>query len=674
MTDSLQSVLFLLASAVLVVVVFRTLRLPPLLGYLVLGVVIGPRALGLMPDTPQSHALAEFGVVFLMFSIGLEFSLPKLVAMRRIVFGLGALQVGIAVAFGTLLLPLALPLDWRGGLLLGGVLAMSSTAIVVKMLADRIELDSPHGRQIVGVLLFQDLAVVPLLILVPALAHQAGSLVTTIGIALAKAALVLSVLLVFGQRPMRAWFNLVARRYSSELFILNVLLITLGLAYLTQATGLSLALGAFVAGMLISETEYRYQVEDDIKPFRDVLLGLFFVTIGMQLDLHAVAEKFGWVVLALISIVVLKAVLIAALARSFGNSWAAGLRIGLDLAHVGEFAFVLLAQPGAGGLIAPELMQPILAAMLLSMLAAPFMIEYSEHIVRHTLSAEWLNRAMEVHQIAVKSMAFDAHVVICGYGRCGQNLARMLDEESIQYFALDLDITRIREAAAAGDAVVYGDSGRREVLIAAGLMRARALVITFHDAHASLRVLAQIRALRPDLPVVVRTLDDTYIERLEAAGASEVVAEVMEGSLMLASHALMLLGVPVRRVVRRVQATRTSRYHVLRGVFQGDVLGDGEAHERPSARLHAVYIVHGAASIGRTLAELALGELGVEVSAIRRHGLKSPSPAADTVIEKGDVVVVFGSDDAIGAAEIRLLQGARARPGLAKALDKKKPA
>jgi monovalent cation:H+ antiporter-2, CPA2 family len=676
MTNTLQSVLLLLAAAVLVVVVFRSLKLPPLLGYLVVGVAIGPHALGLIPDTPESHALGEFGVVFLMFSIGLEFSLPKLVAMRRMVFGLGTLQVGITVAVGVLLLPLLLPIDWRGGVLLGGVLAMSSTAIVIKMLSDRLELDTAHGRQIVGVLLFQDLAVVPLLIMVPALAQPAGELATALIFAAAKAALVLSVLLVFGQRPMRAWFNLVARRYSSELFILNVLLITLGLAYITHLAGLSLALGAFVAGMLISETEYRYQVEDDIKPFRDVLLGLFFVTIGMQLDVRSVAASFGWVLAALAGLMVFKAALIAGLSRLFGNSGGAALRIGLDLAHVGEFAFVLLAQPGAGGLIPPQLMQPVLAALLLSMLLAPFVIEYSEHIVRHTIGAEWLSRAMELHQIAVKSMAFDRHVVICGYGRCGQNLARVLDQESIQYFALDLDMGRIHDAAAAGDTVVYGDSGRREVLIAAGVMRARALVITFHDAHAALRVLEQIRSLRPDLPVVVRTLDDTYIDRLEAAGASEVVADVMEGSLMLASHALMLLGVPVRRVLRRVQSTRASRYHILRGVFQGDALErvEGEGQERPHARLHSVFIIQGAPCIGATLGELQLSELGVEVSAIRRHGVKSLAPAADTAIEQGDVVVLFGPDDIIGAAEIRLLQGWRQRTRLGRSLKKERPA
>jgi len=661
MNNSLQSVLLLLAAAVLVVVVFRSIKLPPLLGYLVVGIVIGPHALGLIPDSAETHTLAEFGVVFLMFSIGLEFSLPKLVSMRRIVFGLGTLQVAATVAVGTLLFPLLLPIDWRAGLVLGGALAMSSTAIVIKMLADRLELDSTHGRQIVGVLLFQDLAVVPLLILVPALARPAGELAGALAFAGLKASVVLAVLLGLGQRPMRAWFHLVAKQYSPELFVLNVLLITLGLAYVTHAAGLSMALGAFVAGMLISETEYRYQVEDDIKPFRDVLLGLFFVTIGMQLDLHSVLANLGWVLLALVGLLVFKTALIAGLSRLFGNSNDAAVHIGLDLAQVGEFAFVLLAQPGAPDLVPGSIMQPVLAAMLLSMLIAPFIIEYSERIVRHTIGAEWMSRAMELHQIAVKSMAVDAHVVICGYGRCGQNLARMLDQESIGYFALDLDSARIRDAAAAGDTVVYGDAGKREVLIAAGIPRARALVITFNDAHASLRVLEQVHGLRPDIPVVVRTVDDTYIDKLKEAGASEVVAEVMEGSLMLASHALMLLGVPVRRVLRRVQATRETRYHVLRGVFRGDMLEEGEGSERPHARLHSVFVVQGALSIGKTLGELQLADLGVEITAIRRRGVKSLSPGADTQIEQGDVVVLFGPDDTIGAAEIRLLQGVRAR-------------
>jgi CPA2 family monovalent cation:H+ antiporter-2 len=657
MTNSLESVLLLLAAAVIVVVVFRALKLPPLLGYLAVGVGIGPHALGLIPDTPGSHALAEFGVVFLMFSIGLEFSLPRLVAMRRVVFGLGTLQVLGTVSAGALLLPLVLPIDWRAGVVLGGALAMSSTAIVIKMLAERLELDSQHGRQIVGVLLFQDLAVVPLLILVPALARPLAELLPALALAAAKVAVILALLLVFGQKLMRTWFQFVARRRSSELFVLNVLLITLGLAYLTQLAGLSLALGAFVAGMLISETEYRYQVEDDIKPFRDVLLGLFFVTMGMQLDVAKVVADIGWVAVFLVCGLTLKIALIAGLARLFGNPTGGALRIALDLGQAGEFGFVLLALPGAGALIPAEVMQPMLAAMLLSMLAAPFLIEYSEHIVRHVSGAEWLERAMELHQIAVKSMAVDEHVVVCGYGRCGQNLARLLEQEGIGYFALDLDPGRVREAASAGDNVVYGDAGRREVLTAAGIMRARAVVITFHDAHAALRVLEQVHDVRHDLPVVVRTLDDTYIERFRQAGASEVVAEVMEGSLMLASHALMLLGVPVSRVLRRVRATRESRYHVLRGVFRGVSGEETETVDHEHPRLHSVLIVEGARAVGRTIGALDLAQAGVEVTAIRRRGVRSLSPGRDTELEAGDVVVLFGLDEALAAAEIKLLQG-----------------
>jgi len=657
MTTSLESVLLLLAAAVIVVVVFRRLQLPPLLGYLVVGVVIGPHALGLIPDTPGSHALAEFGVVFLMFSIGLEFSLPRLVAMRRVVFGLGSLQVLATVTAGTLLLPFLLPIDWRAGLVIGGAVAMSSTAIAIKMLDERLELDTPHGRQIVGVLLFQDLAVVPLLILVPALARPLGELLPALALAGAKVVLVLALLLVFGQRLMRGWFHVVARLRSSELFVLNVLLITLGLSYLTHLAGLSLALGAFVAGMLISETEYRYQVEDDIKPFRDVLLGLFFVTIGMQLDLAQVVADLGLVVVFLTAGLILKIGLIAVLARMFGNPTGAALRVALDLGQAGEFAFVLLALPGAAELIAPQVLQPMLAAMLLSMLIAPFLIEYSEHIVRHVSGAEWLSRAMELHQIAVRSMAVDEHVVVCGYGRCGQNLAHVLEQEGIGYFALDLDPGRVREAAAAGENVVYGDAGRREVLTAAGIMRARAVVITFHDAHAALRVLEQVHALRHDLPVVVRTLDDTHIDRFRAAGASEVVAEVMEGSLMLASHALVLLGVPVSRVLRRIRSVRESRYHVLRGVFRGAAEGTADAPDHEHPRLHSVLLVEGAAAVGRTIGALDLGHDGVEVTAIRRSGVRSLAPGAGTRLEAGDVVVLFGVDAGLAAAEIRLLQG-----------------
>jgi len=408
MRDALEVALLLLATAVVVVVVCRLLRLPALIGYLVVGILIGPHALGWVPDTEDTRYLAEFGVVFLMFSIGLEFSLPKLVTMRRLVFGLGAAEV-VGVTALVLGLALALGQGWQAGVVLGGALAMSSTAILGKMLADRLELNSLHGRQIIGVALFQDLAVVPFLILIPALAAGAGQLATSLGLALAKAAVVLALILFLGQHVMRPWFHVVARRKSPELFMLNLLLFTLGLAWLTRQLDLSLALGAFLAGMLISETEYRYQVEQDIRPFQDVLLGLFFVTIGMELDLREVWSQWAWVLLLLAALIVFKSALIMGLSRLFGSDSGTAIRTGLALGAGGEFGLVLLFEAGQARLLAPEVQQVVLAALILSMLASPFIIERSEHMVRRFSAADWMYRAMALHTIAAQTMAAEAH-------------------------------------------------------------------------------------------------------------------------------------------------------------------------------------------------------------------------------------------------------------------------
>ncbi len=484
------SLLFLFA-AVIGVVAFRVLHLPPMLGYLVVGAAIGPNALHLAPDLESTRDLAEFGVVFLMFSIGLEFSLPKLYAMKRIVFGFGFAQVAstilLAVVGGWALTRwMPRPFGTPGGaalLALGGALAMSSTAIVVKMLTERIELESEHGRRIVGVLLFQDLAVIPLLIVVPALAAPDGELVRTLVVALVKAAVVLALLLYFGQKLMRQWFTVVARRRSQELFMLNLLLVTLGLAWITELAGLSLALGAFVAGMLISETEYRHRVEEDIKPFRDVLLGLFFITIGMLLNVGVVASHLGWVLVLFVGPLTLKLLLITGLARLFGASPGVAIRTGLGLAQAGEFGFVLLNLAGELRLLDPLLLQIVLAAMLLSMLTAPFLIQYSDRIAMRIASSEWMLQSLALTQIASRAMATRGHVIVCGFGRSGQNLVRLLDQESIAYVALDLDPDRVRDAQAGGDAVVYGDATRRESLTAAGIQRAAALVVTYAETQ-----------------------------------------------------------------------------------------------------------------------------------------------------------------------------------------------
>lgn len=656
MHNTLELVLILLATAVLVVVVFRQLRLPALIGYLLVGILIGPHALGWVRDSGETRYLAEFGVVFLMFSVGLEFSLPKLMTMRRLVFGLGLTQV-VATSVLVLLLCVVAGQDWRVGLVLGGAVAMSSTAILAKMLEERLELNSQHGRAIMGVLLFQDLAVVPLLIVIPALASGTEDLVPHLSFALIKAAVVLAAVLFLGQRLMRPWFHLVARQKSPELFMLNLLLFALGLAWITERSGLSLALGAFLAGMLISETEYRYQVEQDIRPFRDVLLGLFFVTVGMQLDLEAVGARLPWVIAVLAALLVTKSVLIAGLSRLFGGDPGTALRTGLALCVAGEFGLVLLSQASELHVLPPATAQVVLAAMILSMLAAPFIIEHSEHMVRRFSSADWMYRAMAVHNIAAQTLAAERHVIICGYGRSGQNLARLLEQESIAFIALDVDPQRIREAAAAGERVVFGDAARREVLIAAGLTRASALVVSYADTASALKILHLVHELKPGMPVVVRTRDDTDIDQLKQAGAAEVVPEILEGSLMLASHALMLVGVPFNRVLRRIRDTRERRYELFRGFFHGVTDETGEERDRHQPRLHSVTIASGAAAIDRTLRELGLPNAQVEVTAVRRRNIRRLDPDPDMRLAEGDVVVLRGVEEDLMAAEMMLLQG-----------------
>ena len=659
MASGLELTLLLLGSAVLGVVVFRSLHLPPMLGYLAVGVLIGPHALGLAAETGSTHALAEFGIVFLMFSIGLEFSLPQLRAMRRIVFGLGLAQVVltiVAAMLGALAFSIWMPdlrVSWQAAFALGGALAMSSTAIVVKLLTERLELESEHGRRIIGILLFQDLAVVPLLILIPALAKNPENLAPTLAWAAVKAAAVLALLLFFGQKLMRSWFTMVAKRRSQELFMLNLLLVTLGAAWITERAGLSLALGAFVAGMLISETQFKHQVEEDIKPFRDVLLGLFFITVGMLLNVRLVLEHWWLVLILLVIPVLLKFALIAALAKAFGSSDGVAMRTGLALAQAGEFGFVLLNMASGSKLIDPFLMQLVLASMVLSMLIAPFVIEKSDRIVMKMASNEWMMQSLQLTQLASRTMAAQKHVILAGFGRSGQSVATLLTDEKLPWYALDLDPERVQEAQAAGSSVSYGDAGRREALIAAGINRASALVITFADTRAALKVLHLVHELAPSLPVIVRSHDDSDLDILRAAGATEVVPEALESSLMLASHALVVVGVPLRRVVHRVQSARDERYAALRGYFHGssDVSDDPE---HMYVRLHSVVLNEDAQAIGRRIDELGLDELGAEVSGIRRDRRRI-EPELDTVLQARDVVVLRGSADAVTQAEGRLL-------------------
>ena len=660
--SSFELTLTYLLAAVLGVIACRSLKLPPMLGYLGAGILIGPHALALGQNTEGTRHLGEFGVVFLMFVIGLEFSLPKLRAMRRHVFGLGLLQVllTISIATGAALLiarwlPDAWHLGWQTALALAGALTMSSTAIVVKLMSERLELDAEHGKRVMGVLLFQDLAVVPLLVLIPALGAPPEALFKALALALLKATGLIGILLYGGPRVMRWWLTLVARRRSEELFILNVLLIALGLAWLTDLAGLSLALGAFIAGMLISETEYKQQVETDIRPFHDVLLGLFFITIGMALDWHIVLDQWALVALLLVLPLGFKLLLVTALARGLGATTGVSLRTGLYLAQAGEFGFVLLQLAQNGRLLPDWLATPVLAAMVLSMVSTPFIILYSNAIVRKLVASDWMQQSLQMTNIARKTINTSKHVIICGYGRCGQNLARILEREGIPYMALDLDPDRVRQASAAGDSVAFGDAARLQALMAAGLARASAVVVTYLDVSGALKVLANTRAHAPQVPVIVRTQDDHHLETLQSAGAAEVVPEAIEGSLMLASHALALVGVPMRRVIRVVQEQRDARYNLLRGYFHG--ADDDNADEHDHERLNSFTLTPGSRAIGQALGQLVLHTLGVRVASLRRQNGQACAPADDLVLADGDTLVLSGKPAALALAINYLQKG-----------------
>ena len=567
MHSNLLSILLLLSAAVVAVAVARRFRLPSMLAYLAIGITLGPHGLALLTETAGVEGFAEFGIVFLMFSIGLEFSLKRLQAMRTLVFGLGASQMALTALGTGLVTALAYGQDWKSGVAVGLAVAMSSTAIVARMLSERLDLHSRSGRQTMGVLLFQDLAVAPCLILLPALAAPGDDLLHALAVAAAQTVAVLALLIWLGQKLMGRIFDTAAKSRSNEVLVLTTLWIVVGLAFLTAQSGLSLALGAFVGGMLISETAYRHHVEADIRPFRDILLGLFFVTIGMMLDIHYVMANAHKLVLAVFLLIGGKAAVMLLITRVAKTPLAASLRTAAQLAQGGEFGLVLIELAHQLQLISVSAFQITLSAMLLSMFIAPFLIDRAARLSGDLGRGDWAHKAAVIHDIAVHSLDLGQHVVICGYGRTGKRIAEFLAIENIPFIALDVDPQRIADARAQGINVVFGNADRPEVLQAAGISRARAVVVTYPDAHSAERVLRIVRSTRPDIPVVVRTTDDKDVARLKSAGATEVIPEVLESSLLIAAETLVQAGIPMQRAIRHVRAARAERYASLRDFY-----------------------------------------------------------------------------------------------------------
>ena len=656
--EFLSQILILLAGSLLALSLVRRFALPPILGYLVVGMALGPHALGLVVDDASVRLLAEIGVVFLVFTLGLEFSFARMMAMKAEVLGVGGLQVVLTTAsFGAV--AWSLGVEPASAVVIGGALAMSSTAIVLRQLSEQLELNRTFARMALGILLFQDLAFAPFL----ALATSIGSADQPLGAAwllgmAGRAILALLVVLAVGRWLLRPLFREITRHRSTETFTLTVLFVALGGAWATHALGLSMALGAFLAGMLLAETEFRHQTEAVIKPFQDILLGLFFVSVGMLFDLRVLLSQLPLVLLLLVGLLVAKAAIVTLIVRQFVPNMRKALRTGLVVSMGGEFGFALLilllrSDQGAGPLV-----QALLTAVTLSMLAGPLIVRYNGRIADRLLGRNAaLPSEVALENAATRELARREHVIVCGFGRVGQNLARILERCGFEFIALDMDPHRVRDARQAGDPVVYGDATQAEVLRALGLEHASVVVVSFDGPEAALRVVRAVRRLRADVPLLVRTADDTKLEALQAAGATEVIPETFETSLSLISHVLLFLKMPVPEIVARTDEIRHDRYAILRSVFRkrdARTLDESHSHRQ---QLLTVLLPPGAHSVDRTIRDLRLDRGPVVVTAIRREGIVGRDPDPDTRLREGDVLVLWGEPEDLERAESRLLMG-----------------
>jgi CPA2 family monovalent cation:H+ antiporter-2 len=651
----LNEILTILVLSVIGIAVFKRLDIPAVLGYLVVGLLAGEHAFGWIHDNHAIEQIAEIGVVFLLFTIGLEVSIPRLIAMRNIVFGIGVAQV-IVSTLSTMAVGMWLVgLSWQVAFAVGGALAMSSTAIVTKLLTDNYELHLPHGNVSLGVLLFQDLAVVPFLVLIPIFAAQGGnSVVVPIGLALAKGALAFAVIFYAGQYLIRPAVRLVARTHSHELFTLFILLVALLAAWLTWQLGLSLAMGAFLAGIMLAETEYQHHIENEIRPFRDVLMGLFFISVGSQFDWHIIFDEPLAVAVLTLGLIAGKGIAIMLITRYAGFSRGISIKAGILLGQGSEFGFALLAVAITSGLLALGLSQPIIASIILSMALSPLLIKYNESIACHFDPVYRDSLSQAESSIAEASRNLDGHVILCGFGRTAQNLAQFLSRVNIPFIAIEIEADIVTDAREAGEPVFLGDSSNPEILRLAGISKARVLVISFTEIKTSEHIAKAARTLNRDIPMIIRTRDDRHLERLLECGADEVIPDTVESSMMLARHTLTALGETPQSVDEMLDEARAGHYARVRAFFHSvdDVDLDTPDHHH----LHSVEILSSYHAVGQSIHSLKCLER-IRIIALRRNGISSDDPVAEAELLAGDVLVIEGHPDDIQAAEIEIMAG-----------------
>ncbi len=651
-----QEIILLLMIAVLAITVLKRFNIASILAYLIVGVIVSPNSLDIISDNRDVRFIAEFGVVFLMFTIGLEFSIAKFFALRKQVIGLGGAQVFVTSLF-------AGSIDWffsqdiKEAITIGGIVALSSTAIVIKQLSEQLELNSRHGHLAVSILIFQDIAVIPMLIIITAFSNDISITPAVEISSFLKAVVVLFLLLAIGHWILRPLLREIAKLRSSELFTLSVLLISLSAAWATHEAGLSLALGAFIAGMMLSETEYRHQIEVEIRPFRDILLGLFFITVGMLLDVTSLLPLLPWVISLTLTLLFFKAVIILLLSLAFGAPLGVAARTGLVLNQGSEFGFALLTLALHSDIIPETTAQVVLAALILSMMIAPWIIKHNEQWVKKICPSPYANHLHEIKMnIQNSSQTLEEHVIICGYGRIGQNISRFIEVESQQYIALDLDALRIQEAQNAGDIAFYGDASEQEILKAAGICKAKVVLITIKNYNMSLKIIHQVRKLSPQVVILVRTNDESNLDELYQQGATEVILETMEASLIMASHLLSCLNVPEEEIMHTMARVRKGHYKFLRGYFPSKQISHEEGPDYKE-RMSTIILQRGFSSIGKTIGELDFDNHKINIIALRRGGIRGKKPTKAVILKENDVLILYAKPEDLEYIKVELMSG-----------------
>ena len=648
----LRDLLLLLLASVPIVFIFRRLRLPSIVGFMITGVLIGPHGFALIRDVHAIEVLAEIGVALLLFTIGLEFSLRRLLDMKRLVLLGGGLQVTFTV-LAVMAIAYLLGRPSNQAIFFGFLFALSSTAIVLKSYIDRAEIDAPHGRAGVGILLFQDLSIVPMMLMVPILSGTGGvsigKISATLGIALATIAAI-----IFTARTVvpTLLFQIVRLR-SPELFIISVVLLSLGTSWLTSQVGLSLALGAFIAGLVLSESDYSHQIVADILPFRDVFNSIFFMSIGMLLSVTALYADVVTVLAWVVALTIGKALLVFGVVRLLGYSLRISTMTALGLAQIGEFSFILAKTGVEQNILGEADYQRFLAASIMSMIATPFLIKVAPRIGYALQSVFSPDSLLERSVAGFDPSGADLrdHVIIIGYGLNGRNLAKVLRRTGIPYVVLELNAEVVREANKQGEPIVYGDATRKEVLNHVHLGLARVLVLAISDPAASRHTVSLARQMNPEIHIIVRTRYMTEMSDLRLLGANEVIPEEFETGIEIFSRVLRKLGIGRHAIQHQVDEIRSEGYEMLRTPSL-PVIDLGKISEALSAAsTETVLVEPGSPAAGNSIAELRLRKVtGVSIIAVVKDGNSDINPGPETVLNEGDLVVLIGTSENVDQA------------------------